>query len=229
MNPIEYLKRCGFKITSDPHLMRPFGYRNYTVNGFNYDSYCGGYHRAYDLVKYDGADIPAVISGVVVRGTSNYGNFGATIVIANEALGIQVIYGHLKRNLTVNIGERVKFGQTIARQGNTNNLNAPMASHLHIQFQPYGYLREKEFVCHGISAKQIDLRKDKHFSGVFIPRFNMNIRKTSSLNGKILKVVKPNSQLSFNGVVFKDGHYWLKLKEGYVSSGTKSEQYGRFN
>src|SRR5699024_9039659 len=161
--------------------------------------------------------------------TSNYANFVAKIVIANEARGILVIYGHLKRNVTVNIGERVKFGQIIARQGNTNNFNAPMASHLHIQFQPYGYLREKEFVCNGISAKQIELRRDKHFNGVFISRYNMNVRKPSSLMENILKVVKPNNQQTFNGVVYRDGHYWIKLKEGYISSGTKSNRYGRFN
>lgn len=215
-------------MTSNPHTMTPFGFRNYTVNRFNYDAYCGGFHRAYDFAKHDGAAIPAVMSGVVVQGTSNYGNFGGTVVIANKALGYQVIYGHLKRNLIVTIGQHVKYGETIGYQGDTNNLNVPMASHLHIQFQRYGYLKEKDFVCNGISAYDIDLRKDRYFNGIFIPKYNMNIRGTPSLNGKIISSAKPKDNLAFNSVTYKDGHYWLKLNIGYVSSGTQQNIYGHF-
>lgn len=228
MNPIDILIKNNFKMTSNPHAMTPFGFRNYTVNGFNYDAYCGGFHRAYDFAKHDGAAIPAVMSGVVVQGTSNYGNFGGTIVIANKALGYQVIYGHLKRNLIVTIGQHVKYGETIGYQGDTNNLNVPMASHLHIQFQRYGYLKEKDFVCNGISAYDIDLRKDRYFHGIFIPKYNMNIRGTPSLNGKIISSAKPKDNLAFNSVTYKDGHYWLKLNNGYVSSGTQQNIYGHF-
>ncbi|WOS96119.1 M23 family metallopeptidase [Nosocomiicoccus massiliensis] len=228
MNPIDILIKNNFKMTSNPHTMTPFGFRNYTVNRFNYDAYCGGFHRAYDFAKHDGAAIPAVMSGVVVQGTSNYGNFGGTVVIANKALGYQVIYGHLKRNLIVTIGQHVKYGETIGYQGDTNNLNVPMASHLHIQFQRYGYLKEKDFVCNGISAYDIDLRKDRYFNGIFIPKYNMNIRGTPSLNGKIISSAKPKDNLAFNSVTYKDGHYWLKLNIGYVSSGTQQNIYGHF-
>ena len=78
MNPIEYLVSQGWRITSDPNKYydawgrkKPWGKRDYTVNGYNYDSYCYGYHRAYDFGKYHLAPIPSIAdNGEVVVGTS---------------------------------------------------------------------------------------------------------------------------------------------------------------
>src|SRR5699024_12351352 len=97
MNPIEYLINHGFKVTSDPARYKSgiWGLRNYTMNGYNYDNYCGGYHRAYDLVKYDRAPIPAVFDGIAAPGTAGVGNFGGTVVLANKNLGIRAFYVHL--------------------------------------------------------------------------------------------------------------------------------------
>ena len=164
-NPIEYLKSKGFRVTSDPNTYASgkWGLRNYTVDGYNYDHYCGGYHRAYDFGREDGAPIPSIANnGVVVSGTGDYGNFGGTVVVAYEDLGIQVIYGHLKRPIPVKIGDKVKQGDVIGRQGNTNYAGVRMDSHLHIQFQNIGYIAtEKEFVCSGIDPLNIDINKTK--------------------------------------------------------------------
>ena len=162
MNPIKYLESKGFKKTSDPNTYASgiWGKRDYTVNWYNYDSYCGGFHRAYDFASYDGAPIPSIAEGVVVAGTTKYGNFGAQVVVAYEQLGIQVIYGHLKRNIPVKIGQIVKQGQTIGYQGNTNYNNVYMDSHLHIQFQPLGYIADEwTFVCSGIDVLNINVNK----------------------------------------------------------------------
>src|SRR5699024_7820756 len=82
MNPIAYLISQGFKVTSDPARYKSgiWGLRNYTVNGYNYDQYCGGYHRAFDLVKYDRAPIPAVFDGIVTAGTNHFGNLGVPLL-----------------------------------------------------------------------------------------------------------------------------------------------------
>lgn len=162
MNPIEFLKKKGFRITSDPNTYGSgvWGLRNYTVNGYNYDVYCNGMHPAYDFGKHDGAAIPSIADGIVVAGTSTRSNFGAQVVIAYEQLGIQVIYGHLKRNLPVKINDKVKQGQTIGYQGNTNYNNVSMDSHLHIQFQEIEYLPDEwTFVCSGIDVLNIDVNK----------------------------------------------------------------------
>ena len=164
-NPIEYLKSKGFRVTSNPNTYASgkWGLRNYTVDGYNYDHYCGGYHRAYDFGREDGAPIPSIANnGVVVAGTGDYGNFGGTVVVAYEDLGIQVIYGHLKRPIPVNIGDVVNQGDVVGRQGNTNYAGVRMDSHLHIQFQNIGYIAtEKEFVCSGIDPLNIDINKAK--------------------------------------------------------------------
>lgn len=164
-NLIEYLKSKGFKVSSDPNTYASgeWGLRNYTVDGYNYDNFCGGYHRAYDFWREDGAPIPSIAdNGVVVSGTRDYGNFGGTVVVAYEDLGIQVIYGHLKRPIPVKIGDKVNQGDVVGRQGNTNYAGVRMDSHLHIQFQNIGYLAsEKEFVCSGIDPLNINVNKAK--------------------------------------------------------------------
>lgn len=162
MNPIQYFLNEGFRKTSDPNTYASgkWGLRNYTVNGYNYDSYCGGMHPAYDFSKADGAAIPTFSDGIVVAGTSVRSNFGAQVVIAYAQFGIQVIYGHLKRNLPVKIGDVVRQGQTIGYQGNTNYENVRMDSHLHIQFQPLGYIPDEwTFVCTGIDVLDININK----------------------------------------------------------------------
>src|SRR5690625_348687 len=85
---------------------------------------------------------------MVTAGTRAYGNFGGTAVVANKELGIQVIYGHLSRNIPVKIGRKVRQGDTVGYQSNTNYQGVRMNSHLHIQFQNYGYIAgERDFVC----------------------------------------------------------------------------------
>lgn len=169
MNPIEYLESQGFRLTSNPHEYydnyakktgkRKFGDRRYTVNGYHYDAFCNGKHEAYDLVKRPGAPIPSVADGgIAVEGTSKHSNFGKQAVIAYPHLNMQVIYGHLK-TLNVKIGDTVNQGDIVGTQGNTNYHSVPMDDHLHIQFQPLGYLPEWEFVCTGIPVEGIDVNK----------------------------------------------------------------------
>ena len=176
MNPIEYLVSKGFKITSDPNEYyeqynpnkgkKPWGQRDYTAwyNGelVNHDRYCGGQHPAYDFAKAEGADLPAVVDGTIVAGTktpAQGGNFGGTVVLADNKGDYQYIYGHCK-NLQVKVGDKVKQGQKLAEQSNTNYYNDPMFSHLHVQVQHQKYYAdEKTFVCTGIDPLRIDINK----------------------------------------------------------------------
>lgn len=163
INPIEYLLKQGFRKTSDPatYASGIWGLRNYTVNNYNYDSYCGGKHPAWDFAKTDGAPIPSIANGgIVTAGTSEHSNFGTQVVVAYPKLGIQVIYGHLKKGLKVKIGDVVNQGDTVGLQGATNYNNVFMASHLHIQFQQLGYIPdERTFVCTGIDVLNVDVNK----------------------------------------------------------------------
>lgn len=172
-NPIAYLQKDGFKISSNPREYResypngkrkPWGKRDLMQYGINADSYCGGYHRAYDLYREHNAPIKAIANALVAPGTG-WNTFGWTLVLTFvDATGkhYQVIYGHLNRNplLDFKVGQEVKQGQVVAYQGGSNNIGVSnMASHLHIQFQPYGVLNEKAFTCNGIDPLNIDVSK----------------------------------------------------------------------
>ncbi len=220
MDPVAYLVSHGFKVTSDPARYQSgiWGLRNYTVNGYNYDNYCGGYHKAYDLVKYDRAPVPAVFDGIVSAGTGSFGNFGGTVVIANKNLGYQVIYGHLARPLAVRPGQHVKAGDIIGYQSNTNYQNVRMDSHLHIQFQKYGYInRERDFVCTGINPLTINLDKKEYtatwlYSGVFTSKKIINIRGFPSLTGKRVGFTNGKSKFYFDKLYDNDGYWWIRCK-----------------
>ena len=172
-NPIAYLQKDGFKISSDPNEYResypngkrkPWGKRDLMQYGINADSYCGGYHRAYDLYREHNAPIKAIANALVAPGTG-WNTFGWTLVLTFvDATGkhYQVIYGHLNKNPLdyLKVGQEVNQGQVVAYQGGSNNIGVSnMASHLHIQFQPYGALNEQAFTCNGIDPLNIDVSK----------------------------------------------------------------------
>lgn len=217
MNPIDYLISQGFRVTSDPtkYASGVWGKRNYTVNGYNHDSYCGGYHRAYDLSKYHLAPVPSVCDGVVAAGTRAYGNFGGTVVIANKDLGIQVIYGHLSRNIPVKIGRKVKQGETVGYQSSTNYQGVQMNSHLHIQFQNYGYIAsERNFVCSGIDPLKIDIGGGAAWlrAGKFRTDARINMRDFPALSGRKTGVLAAGSTVVFDKLYEQDGHWWLRVR-----------------
>lgn len=231
MNPIKYLVEKGFVITSDPNTYASgiWGLRNYTVGGYNYDAYSGGYHRAYDFGSRngDGAAIPSVCDGVVVAGTTSYGNFGAQVVILDNQGKYQYIYGHLKRNIPVRIGQKVKQGQTIGYQGNTNYNNVYMASHLHFQVQTAGYRSERAFVTDGINPLNINIngtsKKGTSTKAiVYENRWNWKgkVKTTSAINYRIYPhtsakkeaTIPVGTTLSFDRLYSSDGYWWVRVK-----------------
>lgn len=161
---IDYLTSKGWKISSDPRTYdnypNNYGYRNYTEKGINYDAFCGGYHRAFDLYNNDTNDVPAVTSGTVIT-SETHGNFGGTIEI-RDANGNDWIYGHLQRHsLRFIKGDKVKQGDVVGLQGSSNYYDNPMAAHLHLQLRPKGtdLLNEKKEVCSGIPIEKYDITK----------------------------------------------------------------------
>ncbi|SDK72880.1 MULTISPECIES: M23 family metallopeptidase [Bacillales] len=245
MNPIDYLISQGFRVTSDPekYASGVWGKRDYTVNGYNYDSYCGGYHRAYDLSKYHLAPVPSVCDGVVTAGTRAFGNFGGTVVIANKDIRIQVIYGHLSRNIPVKIGRKVRRGDTVGYQSNTNYQGVSMNSHLHIQFQNYGYIAdERDFVCSGIDPLKINVVGGGDawlWTGKFRLDARINVRDSPGLAGRKTSVLRSGVTVSFDKLYEQDGHWWLRIKHQgatrYIAAGkwvkgitfSKSKLWGR--
>lgn len=173
---IDYLTKKGWKISSDPRnyngYPKNYGFRNFIQNGINYDSFCGGYHRAFDLFNNTTNDVPSVTSGTVIT-SEDYGNFGGTVEI-RDSNGNDWIYGHLQRgSLRFAKGDKVNQGDIVGLQGSSNYYNNPMAVHLHLQLRPKGIdlSNESAEVCSGIPIEKYDISKlnqkmDKSKDGV---------------------------------------------------------------
>lgn len=159
---IEYLTKKGWEISSDPRTYKgypeKYGYRNYIEDGINYDSYCSGYHRAFDVFNNDTDQIPAVTSGTVIL-SEPFGNFGGTMEI-RDSNGNDWIYGHMQRDsLKFSKGDKVNQGDVIGLQGNSNYAGNPMNAHLHIQLRRKGedITTEVTRVCSGMPIEKYDI------------------------------------------------------------------------
>lgn len=163
LTAIDYLTKKGWKISSDPRnyngYPKNYGYRNYQENGVNYDSFCGGYHRAFDVYSNATNDVPSVTSGTVITSNS-HGNFGGTMEI-RDSNGNDWIYGHLQRqSLRFSVGDKVNQSDIIGLQGSSNYYDNPMNVHLHIQLRPKGTKSdEKSLVCSGMPIEKYDITK----------------------------------------------------------------------
>ncbi|MFV5936586.1 N-acetylmuramoyl-L-alanine amidase [Mammaliicoccus sciuri] len=164
LTAITYLTKKGWEISSDPRTYdqypKNYGYRNYREDGINYDAYCSGYHRAFDVYSNETNQIPAVTSGTVIL-SEPFGNFGGTIEI-RDSNGNDWIYGHMQRDtLQFSKGDKVIQGDIIGLQGNSNYDNNPMSEHLHIQLRRKGEDISKEVtrVCSGMPIENYDISK----------------------------------------------------------------------
>ncbi len=164
LTAITYLTKKGWEISSDPRTYdqypKNYGYRNYREDGINYDAYCSGYHRAFDVYSNETNQIPAVTSGTVIL-SEPFGNFGGTIEI-RDSNGNDWIYGHMQRDtLQFSKGDKVIQGDIIGLQGNSNFDNNPMSEHLHIQLRQKGEDLSKEVtrVCSGMPIENYDISK----------------------------------------------------------------------
>lgn len=164
LSAIDYLTKKGWKISSDPREYKDYpknyGYRDYVENGIHYDSYCSGYHRAFDVFHNNTNNVPAVTSGTVIL-SEPFGNFGGTIEI-RDSNGNDWIYGHLRRDsLKFSKGDKVVQGNIIGLQGNSNYAGNPMNDHLHIQLRKKGedITNEITRVCSGIQIENYDITK----------------------------------------------------------------------
>ncbi|MCJ1764035.1 N-acetylmuramoyl-L-alanine amidase [Mammaliicoccus sciuri] len=164
LTAITYLTKKGWEISSDPRTYdqypKNYGYRNYTEDGINYDAYCSGYHRAFDVYTNETNQIPAVTSGTVIL-SEPFGNFGGTIEI-RDSNGNDWIYGHMQRDtLQFSKGDKVIQGDIIGLQGNSNYDNNPMSEHLHIQLRQKGedISKEEIRVCSGMPIENYDISK----------------------------------------------------------------------
>jgi murein DD-endopeptidase MepM/ murein hydrolase activator NlpD len=89
------------------------------------------YHKGLDLSGWEGMQVHAPASGVVLHTASGVVN-GNTIVLGH-GLGLGTVYFHLS-SIDVEVGEQVTKGQVIGRVGGTGGF----APHLHWEVRAHG-------------------------------------------------------------------------------------------
>jgi hypothetical protein len=90
-------------------------------------------HEGIDLTAHRGTNIYATADGEVVQSGYRSGGFGKKVLI-DHGYGYRTLYGHCDEVL-VEVGQRVKRGEVIARVGNTGLSQSP---HLHYEVHVNG-------------------------------------------------------------------------------------------
>jgi murein DD-endopeptidase MepM/ murein hydrolase activator NlpD len=102
-------------------LSSPYGLRNDPFNGRR------TMHKGIDFAGREGADVVATAAGVITWSGSMFG-YGELIEI-DHGNGLRTRYGHNK-SLSVNVGDVVAKGDTIASMGSTGRSTGP---HVHYE------------------------------------------------------------------------------------------------
>jgi murein DD-endopeptidase MepM/ murein hydrolase activator NlpD len=91
---------------------------------------CAHFHNGIDLVAPYGTRIKAAAAGTVVYVGWNWadGSDPAWIVVIAHSSNVRTWYAHMQPKRPVEVGERVRKGQTIGYEGNTGNSTG---AHLH--------------------------------------------------------------------------------------------------
>ncbi|WP_432408834.1 peptidoglycan DD-metalloendopeptidase family protein [Wukongibacter sp. M2B1] len=108
------------KITS------PFGYRIHPISRRRH------FHQGIDIANKAGTKVVSAGSGIVTYSGWN-GGYGKIIIISH-GYGYKSVYAHNSKNL-VEVGDKVKKGQEIAKLGNTGKSTG---SHLHFEVRYNG-------------------------------------------------------------------------------------------
>jgi murein DD-endopeptidase MepM/ murein hydrolase activator NlpD len=112
---------------------------NFTVSGdygcSSYEFYapghgCDHFHNGIDMVAAYGTRVKAAAAGTVVYVGWNWadGSDPAWIVVIAHSSNLRTWYAHMQPKRPVEVGEKVKKGQTIGYEGNTGNSTG---AHLH--------------------------------------------------------------------------------------------------
>ena len=90
-----------------------------------------------------------------------------------------------------------------------------MASHLHIQFQQYGFYNEKDFVCHGIDITKVDVTKGgsavdyRKETATFTAETDINTRLKPNRKAERSGTLKKGQSVRYDRVYTTDDHVWI--------------------
>lgn len=123
---LKYLDSKPNKWPVNGKITSKFGYRIHPISKRR------DFHKGIDIANDTGTKIVAAGSGVVTYSGWN-GGYGKIIIISH-GYGYKSVYAHNHKNL-VEVGDRVKKGEAIAKLGNTGRSTGP---HLHFEIHYNG-------------------------------------------------------------------------------------------
>ncbi len=90
-------------------------------------------HYAYDISDTSKPPIWAAMDGTVIKASSGtYGGGYGNHIIIDHGNGLKTLYAHMEY-LSVSVGDVVKQGQVIGKQGRTGNVRGRTGIHLHFE------------------------------------------------------------------------------------------------
>lgn len=88
-------------------------------------------HKSLDLSASEDAKVMAIADGKVTQVYTNY--LEGTVVVIEHSDGMKSLYGSLKEDVSVAVGDEVKQGQVIGKVGATANAEHLDTNHLHFE------------------------------------------------------------------------------------------------
>lgn len=164
-----------------------------------YGNRSGGFHNGIDIVKYHSSldYIIAHTDGVVVdvqdglnnrQGDLSKKGYGNMVKLSHN--GYYTLYAHMKKGLSLKIGDKVKKGDTIGYMGNSGN---SYGAHLHFEvwrgttrIDPTSYLTND---LPGEVTSTYKLGDVVTFNGIYVSSTSKNKLTPSKTKGKITKIV----------------------------------------
>lgn len=179
----------------------PFGWRTSPINGKR------EFHTGIDLVKAHNGPIYAFVAGEVIHAKegvtgSGFGGYGIVIAIRDPATGHLHCYAHLD-SVAVKVGDKVKLGQLIGRQGSTGQSTG---SHLHYEIRKtsspqFGWIADRENNCFD-PVKYLDESYGKE-QNISSPVNKPVDKHADALTKEALKVLQSEQ-------VIQTPEYWLQ-------------------
>ena len=127
----------GFPVKGS--ISSQYGRRAHPTTGFS------DFHSGIDISAYPGNHVKATADGIVSY--SGWSGGSGNLVVIEHGHGFSTVYAHNRKNI-VNVGQKVKRGDTISYVGSTGNSTGP---HVHYEVwkngkhvNPYKYINIKE-------------------------------------------------------------------------------------
>lgn len=165
-------------------------------------------HEGIDIFASRGTPTVAVTEGRVTR-TGNRGLGGKQVWLKESLFGNSIYYAHLD-SILVNVGDRVKIGDTLGLVGNSGNARTT-APHLHFGIYRNGAIDPLPFVYKCKSIQKNDFSRSFKEDYLVIKTARANLRSGPSISHKIIANLFQNDTIKLLG----QHHDWLHIKSTY--------------